>query len=79
MRSDTVDWLMGYLMLSYQPLDDVETARLAEETARLAEFVQTSAGRALNAAIFDGFGTMYSDISYALGRAVALNMVGSDL
>jgi hypothetical protein len=71
-RSDTVDWLMGYLMLSYQPLDDVETARLVE-------FVQTSAGRALNAAIFDGFGTMYSDISYALGRAVALNMVGSDL
>ena len=72
MRSDTVDWLMGYLMLSYQPLDDVETARLVE-------FVKTSAGRALNAAIFDGFGTMYSDISYALGRAVALNMVGSDL
>jgi hypothetical protein len=72
MRSDTIDWLMGYLMLSYQPLDDVETARLVE-------FVQTTAGRALNAAIFDGFGTMYSDISYALGRAVALNMVGSDL
>jgi hypothetical protein len=71
-RSDTVDWLMGYLMLSSQPLDDAETARLAE-------FVQTSAGSALNAAIFDGFGTMYSDISYALGRAVALNMVGSDL
>ena len=72
MRSNTVDWLMGYLMLSYQPLDDVETARLVA-------FVQTSAGRALNAAIFDSFGTMYSGISYALGRAVALNMVGSDL
>lgn len=72
MRSDTVDWLMGYLMLSYQPLNDAETERLAE-------FVQTSAGRALNAAISDGFGTMYSYISYALGRAVALNMVGSDL
>ena len=71
-RSDTANWLMGYLMLSYQPLDDAETTALVD-------FVQTPAGRALNAAIFEGFGTMYADISYALGRAVALNMVGSDL
>jgi hypothetical protein len=71
-RSDTFNWLMGYLMLSYQPLEDFETAKLVD-------FVQTPAGRALNAAIFDGFSTMYADISYALGRAVALNMVGSDL
>jgi hypothetical protein len=71
-RSDTTNWLMGYLMLSYQPLDDAETQRLVA-------FVQTPAGRALNAAIFEGFGTMYADISYALGRVVALNMVGSDL
>ena len=71
-RLDTTNWLMGYLMLSYQPLDDAETAILVD-------FVQTPAGRALNAAIFAGFGAMYADISYALGRAVALNMVGSDL
>jgi hypothetical protein len=71
-RQDTQNWLMGYLMLSYQPLDEAETAGLVE-------FVQTPAGRALNAAIFEGFGAMYADISYALGRAVALNMVGSDL
>lgn len=71
-RSDTSNWLMGYLMLSYQPLDNAETDILVK-------FVQTPAGKALNAAIFDGFGTMYADISYALGRAVALNMVGSDL
>lgn len=71
-RLDTINWLMGYLLLSYQPLNDAETALLVD-------FVQTPAGRALNAAIFDGFGTMYADISYALGHAVALNMVGSDL
>ena len=71
-RRETFSWLMGYLMLSYQPLDDAETKQLVD-------FVQTPAGRALNAAIFAGFSTMYADISYALGRAVALNMVGSDL
>lgn len=71
-RIDTKIWLFSYLMLSYQPLDDVETATLVA-------FTQSPAGRALNAAVFDGFGTMYADISYALGRAVALNMVGSDL
>jgi hypothetical protein len=71
-RLDTKIWLFSYLMLSYQPLNDTEMAALVA-------FVQTPAGRALNAAIFDGFGTMYADTSYALGRAVALNMVGSDL
>jgi len=45
----------------------------------LINFMKTRAGRALNAAIFDGFGAMYGYISYTLGRAVALNMVPSDL
>ena len=71
-RIDTLNWLMGYLLLSYQPLDE-------HEMTQLVTFVQTPAGRALNAAIFEGFGEMYADISYALGRAVALNMVASEL
>ena len=71
-RRDTTNWMMGYLLLSYQPLDD-------SEIATLVAFTQTQAGRALNAAIFEGFGSMYADISYALGRAIALNMVASDL
>ena len=71
-RRDTTNWMMGYLLLSYQPLDD-------SEIATLVAFTQTQAGRALNAAIFEGFGSMYADISYALGRAIALNMVALDL
>ena len=71
-RTDTERWLMGFLMLCYQPLD-------AEEFQTYLTFSQTPAGRALNAAIFEGFNQMYADISYALGRSVALNMKGSDL
>ena len=71
-RLDTVKWMMGYLLLSYQSLDEAEMIELIN-------FMKTRAGRALNAAIFDGFGAMYGDISYTLGRAVALNMVASDL
>lgn len=71
-RADTTSWLMGYLMLCYQPL-------AVDDMALYQGFVDSAAGRALNAAIFDGFNKMYSDISYALGRAVALNMEASDL
>jgi hypothetical protein len=71
-RTDTTSWLMGYLLLSYDPLDD-------DAFDAYLTFAQTPAGRALNSAIFEGFNAMYSDISYALGRAVALNMIGDDL
>ncbi|MEP1521415.1 hypothetical protein [Ascidiaceihabitans sp.] len=71
-RIETELWLMGYLMLSYRPLDE-------QDFQTYLAFTQTPAGRALNAAVFDGFNTMYADISYALGRAVALNMQGADL
>lgn len=71
-RHDTKDWLMGYLILSYSSLED-------DEKHALIEFMGSSAGKALNAAIFEGFSKMYADISYTLGAAVALNMIGSDL
>jgi hypothetical protein len=71
-RADTTEWLMGYLMLSYQPLD-------AADLEVYLTFSESTAGRALNAAYFDGFGIVYTDISYALGRAVALNMIGDEL
>ena len=64
--------MMGYLLLSYQSLDEAEMIELIN-------FMKTQAGRALNGAIFEGFGAMYGDISYTLGGAVALNMVASDL
>lgn len=69
---DTTAWLYGYLLLAYHPLTQ-------EEMARYIAFAETEAGKALNRALFDGFGNAYVDISYALGRAVALNMTGQDI
>lgn len=69
---DTSVWVYAYMLLAYYPLDDAEVARYAT-------FAETDAGRALNRALFDGFGRAYEDTSYALGRAVALNMVAEDL
>lgn len=70
--ADTTGWLNGYLLLAYHPLTDAEL-----ETYIV--FSDSDAGRALNRALFSGFGKAYEDISYALGRAVALNMTSQDL
>ena len=70
--SDTVSWLYGYLLLAYHPLSDAELQAYLE-------YSQTDAGQALNRGLFDGFGKAYEDISYALGRAVALNMLAKEL
>lgn len=69
---DTTAWLFGYLLLAYHPLTDAELDRYIA-------FSETQAGGALNRALFDGFGAAYEDISYALGRTVALNMAAQDL
>ena len=71
-REDTETWLYAYLLMAFGPLDD---AAVEDYIA----FSETSSGRALNAALFEGFGEMYRDISYALGRAAAVAMAGSDL
>ena len=69
---DTTGWLYGYLLLAYSPLED---AALDQYIG----FAETKAGIALNRALFDGYGAAYAEISYALGRAVALNMVAEEL
>lgn len=71
-RTETEDWLCGYLLLAYRPLP-------LEDLRVYVEFYDTAPGRALNAALFEGYETMYRDISYALGRAVALNAAGDDI
>lgn len=71
-REDTRAWLYGFLLMAYRPLED-------EELERYIAFSETEAGRALNAAMFSGFDAMYRAISYALGRAAAQAMEGSDL
>lgn len=69
---DTTSWLYGFFLLAYHPLSD-------EELDRYIAFSASPAGVALNRALFEGFGASYEDISYALGRAVALNMTAEEL
>lgn len=71
-RSETEDWLYAYLLLAFEPLEK------ADVEAYVA-FSQSDAGKSLNAALFDGYEAMYRDISYALGRAVALSAAGNDI
>lgn len=71
-RAESRDWLMGFLLLAYDPV--------APEVLR--EYIalsQTEAGRAMNRALFAGFDKMYAEISYALGRALAREMLATDL
>ena len=71
-RADTEEWLLAFLLMAYQPLgDDAMEAYIA--------FSQSDGGRALNAALFEGFEMMYRDISFGLGLAASRAMAGSDL
>lgn len=71
-RAETRDWLGAYLLLSYDPLSEADLD--AYHT-----FWLTDAGKALNAAMFDGFDRAFDDISYATGRIIALSMVTQEL
>jgi hypothetical protein len=71
-RRDTASWIHGFLLMAYRPLD------LAELDAYVT-FSGTDAGQALNAALFDGFESIYADISHALGAATARAMAASTL
>ncbi|KNG95246.1 DUF2059 domain-containing protein [Pseudaestuariivita atlantica] len=71
-RSDTREWVYGFLLLAYKPVEDDVLQDYIDLSA-------TKAGMALNRALFAGFDAMYSDISYALGRAIAREMQVQDL
>lgn len=70
--ADTESWLNGFLLMAYTPLEqgDLEA---------YVNYADTEQGRALNAALFLGFGVLYRDISYALGRAVALSAKADEI
>ncbi|MEH6522033.1 DUF2059 domain-containing protein [Sulfitobacter sp.] len=70
--ADTSSWLGAFLTLAYSPLSN-------EELTLYADFATTPAGKALNAGLFAGFDPLYEDISYALGRAMALNLAAEEL
>lgn len=69
---DTNIWLGAFLTLAYSPLS-------LEELTSYADFAESEAGRALNNGFFAGFDPLYEDISYALGRAMAMNMAAEEL
>ncbi|WP_299030426.1 DUF2059 domain-containing protein [uncultured Sulfitobacter sp.] len=70
--ADTLNWLGAFMLLAYSPLSE-------DELNVYAEFSETPAGKALNAGLFAGFDPLYEDISYAIGRAMALNMAAEEL
>jgi len=69
---DTSSWLGAFFTLAYSPLS-------LEELTAYADFAESEAGRALNNGFFAGFDPLYEDISYALGRAMAMNMAAEEL
>ncbi|MFC3616572.1 DUF2059 domain-containing protein [Lutimaribacter marinistellae] len=71
-EAETSTWLHSFLLLAYQPL-------AAEEMAENIAFSQSDSGKALNAALFDGFDRLYDEISYDLGAAMAQAMSATDL
>ncbi len=71
-REDTMNWLNGFLFMAYQSLPE----------QALQDYIAYSSsleGKALNAALFEGFEAVYRDLSYGLGRAVALNAKVDDI
>ena len=72
MREDTETWLFAFLLMAYQPLSD-------EAMDSYIAFSETDGGRALNAALFEGFEDLYRAITYTLGLAAARSMLSSDL
>ena len=71
-HKDTEDWLNGFLFMAYSSLpEDVMKDYVA--------FSRSLDGQALNAALFDGFEEVYREVSYSLGRAIALNADGDEI
>lgn len=72
LEADTESWLGAFMVLAYSPLDE-------DDLARYVAYSESAAGLALNRGLFAGFDPLYEDISYALGRIVALNLTGEEL
>jgi hypothetical protein len=70
-RSATETWLEGYLTRAYAPLDDSD---LREHIA----FASTPSGQRYFSAMFMGFGKVFEETSYDLGRAAAGFIVAED-
>lgn len=71
-RTETTDWMFGYLTLAYAPVSD-------EKLADYLAFAKTDAGQALNNALFDAYDELFNDISRVLGYEAARIMIQAEL
>jgi len=71
-RDDLRTWLHAYLGLAYEPLS-------AAELDIYVDFMASPAGKRLNAALFLAFDRAFRRISYDLGRAAGVAIVGRDI
>ena len=71
-RGETTEWLYPYLALAYKPLSDTDLAAYQA-------FSETSAGQAINHALFAAFDAVFVTVSRDLGRAAAQQMQGQEL
>jgi hypothetical protein len=71
-RAQSEAWLGGFLYLAYHDLPEAVMDGYIG-------FSEAAPGQALNAALFDGYEAVYRDVSYALGRAIALSSEGDEI
>lgn len=71
-RSSTQDWLNAFVSLAYRPLTDAELRRHID-------FSESTAGQALNDALFAAFDVTFTQLSLDTGTALARLMGSEDL
>lgn len=71
-RGESEAWLQAYMLMAYQTLTP-------EQLNDYAALYRSEQGQQVNAALFEAYDQMYSELSYLLGRAVADQMRGEDL
>lgn len=71
-RASTTTWLYSYLGLAYQPLTEAELLEYVE-------FSESAAGQRFSAALFAAFDQVFRQVSYDLGRAAGVAMLGQDI
>lgn len=62
-RADIEDWIESYFLMTYQPLD-------AADMQDFVVYVGTPLAQEFNRAMFRAFDTVFSEISYQVGRAL---------
>ena len=72
LREEVSAWLMGYSYMAYQPLSD-------DDLQLYLDFLMSTSGKALNAALFDVFNALSVKTASALGGFIASSRQARDL